>query len=100
VARAVIGLFAGDKAAQADCRQLAPLLTAELAKEPDSLPLLQQLSWGGGLPGPERPGAGGGEKAVAVLPIGRTATSASINWSASRRSPRTPAPRPGHGRDP
>ena len=46
MARVVISIIAGNgKSAQADCARLQPVLDAELGKQPDSLSLLQQLSW-------------------------------------------------------
>jgi TolB-like protein len=74
VARAVIKLIAGDrKSAQADCASLEPVLTAELAKQPDSLGLLQQLSWVDVCLGRNAEAIAAAQKAVKVLPISKDA---------------------------
>jgi predicted Zn-dependent protease len=74
VARAVIKLIAGDrKSAQADCESLEPVLTAALAKEPDSLSLLQQLSWVDVCLGHNADAIAAAQKAVEVLPISKDA---------------------------
>jgi TolB-like protein len=74
VARAVIKLMAGDrKSAQADCVSLEPVLTAELAKQPDSLGLLQQLSWVDVCLGHNAEAIAAAQKAVEVLPISKDA---------------------------
>jgi TolB-like protein len=74
VARAVIKLIAGDrKSAQADCASLEPVPTAELAKQPDSLGLLQQLSWVDVCLGHNAEAIAAAQKAVEVLPISKDA---------------------------
>ena len=74
VARAVIKLIAGDrKSAQADCASLEPALSAELAKQPGSLGLLQQLSWVDVCLGHNAEAIAAAQKAVEVLPIGKDA---------------------------
>jgi TolB-like protein/predicted Zn-dependent protease len=72
VARAVIKLMAGDRKS-ADCASLEPVLTAELAKEPDSLSLLQQLSWVDVCLGRNAEAIAAAQKAVEVLPISKDA---------------------------
>jgi tetratricopeptide (TPR) repeat protein len=72
VARAVIRYFAGEgKAAQDDCGQLAALLRAELAKAPDSLGLLQQLSWVEVCLGRHEQALAASRTAADLLPIGK-----------------------------
>jgi hypothetical protein len=72
VARAVIKLMAGDRKST-DCASLEPVLTAELAKEPDSLSLLQQLSWVDVCLGRNAEAIAAAQKAVEVLPISKDA---------------------------
>ncbi len=74
VARSVIKLIAGARrSAQADCASLEPVLTAELAKEPDSLGLLQQLSWVDVCLGRNAEAIALAQNAVEALPISKDA---------------------------
>lgn len=71
-ARVAIRIAAGEGAsAQAECAQLEPLLKAELGKQPDSLSLLQQLSWVEVCLGHAEQAIAIARQAVGVLPIGK-----------------------------
>jgi hypothetical protein len=72
VARIVIRIVAGDGAsAQAECRQLEPLIEAELARQPDFLGALQQLAWIEVCLGHNDKAIATARKAVDVLPISK-----------------------------
>ncbi len=71
-ARIVIKLLAGrGQQARPDCAQLAPSLRAALAQDPQSLSLLQQLSWVDVCLGQKSAAIALAQRAVAVLPISK-----------------------------
>ena len=71
-ARIAIKLLAGrGKQARPDCEQLAPSLRAALAQDPQSLSLLQQLSWAEVCLGRNAEAIALAQRAVAVLPISK-----------------------------
>jgi hypothetical protein len=72
VARIVIGIVAGGGAsAKPECAQLEPLIKAELARRPDSLGALQQLSWIEVCLGHNDQAIATARKAMDVLPISK-----------------------------
>ncbi|HET9032303.1 MAG TPA: hypothetical protein VFN25_05285 [Dokdonella sp.] len=72
VARMVIKFIAGDRGSiKAECAELEPALTAELARQPDSLALLQQLSWVEVCLGRNADAIATAQKAVDVLPLSK-----------------------------
>jgi TolB-like protein/Flp pilus assembly protein TadD len=69
-ARIAISLLAGRRAqVRPECEQLAPSLRAALAQDPESLSLLQQLSWIEVCLGRNAEAVALAQRAVAVLPI-------------------------------
>lgn len=72
VALMVIKFVAGDRDSIKDeCAELEPALTAELHKKPDSLALLQQLSWVEICLGRKAQAIATAQKAVDVLPLSK-----------------------------
>ena len=74
VARIAIRIIAGQRdAARAECERLAPTLQAELARQPDSLRLLQQSSWVDVCRGRNAEAIATARRAVALMPLERDA---------------------------
>ena len=72
VAPVIIRIVAGQGASVRDeCSRLLPLLNAELARQPDALGLLQQLSWVEVCLGHNEQAIAKAQHAVEVLPIGK-----------------------------
>jgi TolB-like protein/Tfp pilus assembly protein PilF len=72
VARMVIKLVAGDRdSVKAECAELEPALAAELARQPDSLALLQQLSWVEVCLGRKADAIATAQTAVNVMPLSK-----------------------------
>ena len=72
VARVIIRMVAGQGASVRDeCSRLLPLLNAELARQPDALNLLQQLSWVEVCLGHNEQAVAKAQHAIDVLPISK-----------------------------
>lgn len=72
VARMIIKFVAGDRdSIKAECAEIEPELAAELARQPDSLTLLQQLSWVDVCLGRKAQAIATAQKAVDVLPLSK-----------------------------
>ena len=74
VARIAIRIVAGQRQqAQPECAQLEPMVKAELASQPDSLALLQQLSWVDVCLGRNAEAIAAAQRAVTLLPVAKDA---------------------------
>ena len=74
VARVVIRMLAGEGASvRADCALLEPALETELAAKPESLGLLQQLSWVEVCLGRDQQAIAAAQKAADILPMSKDA---------------------------